>query len=385
MPHPSADLAPASLLRAQTLCSVALQILGTRTERAVARVAGKQLSSRVTAARSALAQVLFQPDQQCSQLTVTTDIGGSLRIPVFWCGIYSLKPTAHRVSTVGLISAYFISFAVLGSCHLTGTKPGFDAIKTVTGPMGRTLADVRLLSEISMGSIPRNSSGLDPLPPVPFRAELATIPAGTRLRFGYYLTDGVTHASPAVQRAVQTTVDALRADGHDLVLLGADEIDMIGSMEVFVGLTSCDGYRGMLAHVKKGGEPVIKELFLTTLSPKLPGALSITVDKTSMLIATSLAGFVRRFAAWLVTRIMGDTHFSRNMNASRIKAVPEMYEYLHKRDEYQRYWTREVCLHNTPHRSGLTRSQVWDKHGLDGIIAPQMAIPPPEHGCVLSA
>jgi len=140
--------------------------------------------------------------------------------------------------------------------------------------MGRTLADVRLLSEISMGSIPRNSSGLDPLPPVPFRAELATIPAGTRLRFGYYLTDGVTHASPAVQRAVQTTVDALRADGHELVLLDANEIDMIGSMEVFVGLTSCDGYRGMLAHVKKGGEPVIKELFLTTLSPKLPGALS---------------------------------------------------------------------------------------------------------------
>ena len=52
---------------------------------------------------------------------------------------------------------------------------------------------------------------------------------------------------------------------------------------------------------------------------------------------------------------MGDTHFSRNMNASRIKAVPEMYEYLHKRDEYQKYWAREVCLHDTPSCSGLTR------------------------------
>lgn len=41
----------------------------------------------------------------CSPIGVGTDIGGSLRIPALYCGAYSLKPTAKRVSWEGVMSA----------------------------------------------------------------------------------------------------------------------------------------------------------------------------------------------------------------------------------------------------------------------------------------
>lgn len=56
-----------------------------------------------------------------SVIGVGTDIGGSVRIPAGYCGIYSLKPTAGRISLAGA----------------KGPVPGFEGLRVVAGPMTR--------------------------------------------------------------------------------------------------------------------------------------------------------------------------------------------------------------------------------------------------------
>ncbi len=51
-------------------------------------------------------------------------------------------------------------------------------------------------------------------PPVPWRAELARCPE-RKLKIGYYTDDGVVKVQPPIQRAVEETVEKLKAAGHE--------------------------------------------------------------------------------------------------------------------------------------------------------------------------
>lgn len=67
-----------------------------------------------------------------------TDIGGSIRIPTSYCGIYGLKFSFGRASSVGAHS----TSAEQALNHTAdqgtpGTMPGFETIQAVTGPMAR--------------------------------------------------------------------------------------------------------------------------------------------------------------------------------------------------------------------------------------------------------
>jgi len=64
-----------------------------------------------------------------SPLELGSDIGGSIRLPSYFCGVFGFKPTEHRVSTAGHIPA------VLGMPHIRH-------ILTV-GALARSLEDLR--------------------------------------------------------------------------------------------------------------------------------------------------------------------------------------------------------------------------------------------------
>lgn len=80
------------------------------------------------------------------------------------------------------------------------------------GPMGRSIDDIELATRVQCDA----SVGLartEGLIPLPYR----DVELPKKLKFGYYLTDGFCRASPACERAVLETVEALRKKGHECV------------------------------------------------------------------------------------------------------------------------------------------------------------------------
>src|SRR6266478_8351935 len=71
----------------------------------------------------------------CSAGGVGSDGGGSIRVPAHFCGICGLKPTPGRIPATGHFPPGAGAFSWIG----------------VVGPMGRTIADVRVLFEVMAG------------------------------------------------------------------------------------------------------------------------------------------------------------------------------------------------------------------------------------------
>ncbi len=73
-----------------------------------------------------------------SPLELGSDVAGSVRIPAHYCGIYSLKPTEHRVPLTGHIP------------ELPGSPRGVRHM-AVIGPLARSVPDLRLGLELIAG------------------------------------------------------------------------------------------------------------------------------------------------------------------------------------------------------------------------------------------
>ncbi|EJD50428.1 amidase [Auricularia subglabra TFB-10046 SS5] len=251
-----------------------------------------------------------------STLGLGTDIGGSLRLPAAFSGVYSLKPCHGRVAYGGAKSSF----------------GGMESVRTVAGPMGRTVDDLILLSRILFG---RPSVDRDVVP-LPFRD--VALPA--KLKFGYYVDDGFVKASPACVRAITRTVDALRSVGHECV-----ELEWPFNSEpaqLFSALTCADGYHTLFSPV--GPDPVEDSVSVLRMLPKLPGV-------------------VRSALAWIVASVLGDAHFAQFIRGGRTRSVFELYQLVDRRDEFS-------------HRLHI---EIFDALGLDAIISPVLALPGVQH------
>ncbi|KAG0699240.1 amidase signature domain-containing protein [Suillus ampliporus] len=227
-----------------------------------------------------------------SVIGVGSDIGGSLRIPASYCGIYSLKSSAGRVSSIGC-------------------RPGYESFLAGYGPMARSVQDCELFCRTIFGQQDPSHKNV----PLPYRH----VELSSKLHFGYYLSDDMIQTSPVCQRAVLETVSALRKQGHECLEF-TSHLNTT-AMEVFVGLATSDGYKKMLSYLDS--DPPESSLFLTTLGPRLPS-------------------FIRKLISWIASTFMGDTLLSSLFSVSREKSVLEVMDLTDQRNKIATAWYEEV-------------------------------------------
>ncbi|OQV03841.1 hypothetical protein CLAIMM_08830 isoform 1 [Cladophialophora immunda] len=161
-----------------------------------------------------------------------TDVGGSIRVPSAFSGIYGIKPSSRRLSVDGL------SANVRGAISIPG----------VIGPMSLSIRDLELVCKLLTEAEPWLED------PNVMMKEWKPRPKIERsLRIGIMAFDGVVMPHPPILRAMKTAADKLRSAGHDVV-----DFEPYGSLkawEIAFPIYYATGAKEMRDLIEASGEP----------------------------------------------------------------------------------------------------------------------------------
>ncbi len=139
-----------------------------------------------------------------------TDIGGSIRIPAAFNGLYGIRPSSGRLPYEGMANS----------------MDGQNSILSVVGPLSHSVASLRLLIKSILFQQPWLH---DPLvSEIPWRDDqdkqaqdlIQSSQGGmSKLAFGFMKHDGAVTPHPPVQRAMDIAVMTLERLGHKACLL----------------------------------------------------------------------------------------------------------------------------------------------------------------------
>lgn len=259
----------------------------------------------------------------CSPGGYGSDIGGSIRIPAAFTGIYGLKPTPSRVSvTAGKVAT------------LTGKRYANTIIPPAMGPMARSVDDVvrlfRVLADPLMGEVdalvhPKKWNDAEYSNP------------SRPLRLGWLSSCSQFPSCRAVERAVFETVELLQKLGHEMVKMEVDISDMM--WHTVYAFSAGSNSKAFMRVLK--GEPPIEEYGIVLMKEKMP------------------EGLVRAIG-WL-----------KNKDPERFLKLIEctdndsLEEFIQSGD----YVTKDKLFYE----------DLMIKHGLDGWVMPVAALPAYKH------
>lgn len=136
-----------------------------------------------------------------------TDIGGSIRIPASFNGLYGLRPSSGRIPYRGMANS----------------MDGQNSVLSVVGPLARSVATLRLLVKSILTQEPWL---YDPLVlEIPWRNDeekqiqdlITAEPNETpRLAFGILKDDEMVNLVPPVRRAMDIVIRSLKEIGHEV-------------------------------------------------------------------------------------------------------------------------------------------------------------------------
>ena len=131
-------------------------------------------------------------------LSIGSDIGGSIRIPAHFCGVYGHKPTLDLVSTQGMSP---------GGNYGT---PGFSTLLAVAGPMARTPSDLLAAMKVLGGPVAWDKKAWIWGMPAPRATTLKDF------RIGYVIDDPIAPPTPEVKARLEYVIRTLEGAGAKL-------------------------------------------------------------------------------------------------------------------------------------------------------------------------
>ncbi|KAH6607064.1 amidase [Trichoderma cornu-damae] len=175
-----------------------------------------------------------------SVLGIGGDIGGSIRVPAAFNGLYGFTPTPGRFSGEGVVVP----------------TPGHDAIAGTLGPFARSLRDVELFCKAYSSTLPWiDDVSLIPgniLSPAVGRQLDETRP----LKVGLLTDDGVVSPLPPVRAAMRRVADALRRS-VDVQVVSFSPMAHARAWSIVAANYFEDGGANIRAICERGGEPVL--------------------------------------------------------------------------------------------------------------------------------
>ncbi|KAI0691847.1 amidase signature enzyme [Cytidiella melzeri] len=254
-----------------------------------------------------------------SRLGIGTDVAGSVRGPAHFSGIYTIKASSERFPKAGNATSI----------------PGQIGVPAVYSPMTRTLEDLETMwrAIVSMKPWTYDYSCLV----LPWRE--ADISA-KKLRWGVMWDDGIIKPSPACHRALEDTVFALKAAGHEIVTIHPP--------------TPFDA-------ISVGSQLIMADAGKTVAKPIRWGEWNDpgVVDALRVL---RLPWLFRKAWAWYWRYIKGDNMYAHLIEGFHEKTVEEYFSLVAQREAIREQWWN-----------------MWQKQEIDFILTVPNPLPASPH------
>lgn len=171
-----------------------------------------------------------------------TDIGGSIRIPAAFNGVYGIRPSSGRLPYEGMANS----------------MEGQNSILSVVGPLGGSVGALRLLVKSLLQTQPWLHDPLVNELPWREEKEKETIQSKEKLVFGLFRDDNIVKPTPPVRRAVDELAKLLESKGHKVVEWKPPSHEPI--LDVTFKTWTYDGGRDIHENLGLAGEPMIDQI-----------------------------------------------------------------------------------------------------------------------------
>jgi amidase len=172
------------------------------------------------------------------------DIGGSVRIPAYCCGVLGLRVGLGRIPSF--------------NPSVASASPIGSQLMSTQGPLARSVRDLRLALSMMAKGDPRDTRWAD--------APLAGPPAPRRAALAPHVPGGYTH--PAQAEAVRTAGRHLAAAGYAVEEILPPDIEEV--IEVWHKIGSTDVFGALRANIDKHGDAAAKTSVALWLGLKPP-------------------------------------------------------------------------------------------------------------------